>query len=65
MGCSASQNLDDIENLEVKRRNTVILKPKASIIVGEGIGQNISDNGLRIVFIFGKSFFRRVKLNYL
>eukprot|EP00795_Rhopilema_esculentum_P013064 gene13064-3842_t len=53
MGCSASQNLDDIENLQVKRKNTVILKPKASIVVGEGIGQNISDNGLRIVFIFG------------
>ena len=57
MGCSASQTVDDISPDEVKRKNTVVVKPKASISVGQGIGQNIDNDALRIVFIFGEIYF--------
>ena len=54
MGCSASQSLDDITSIEVKRKNTIVIKPRASIYVGKGIAQNIGKGASRIVFIFGK-----------
>jgi len=53
MGCSASQSHDDIIDVKNNRRNTIVVKPKASISIGQGIGQNISNDSLTVVFIFG------------
>ena len=56
MGCSASQSHDDIIGVKNNRRNTIVVKPKASISIGQGIGQNIGNDALTVVFIFGKDY---------
>ena len=49
MGCQPSKCATDVE---LKRGNTIVAKPKASITVGQGIGHHHGTE-TRVVFIFG------------
>ena len=55
MGCESSK--EDTRRQSISgRRNTLVVKPKASIKAGEGI--NIQDvNGTILIFIFGNFVF--------
>ena len=54
MGCSASRSQDDVTDVDINRKNTIVIKPKASISIGHGIVQNMSNDALRAIFIFGE-----------
>ena len=56
MGCTPSKSLDELNHLDSKQKSNPVVKPRASITVGKGIGKNIAADESRIVFIFGKIF---------
>jgi len=52
MGCDSSKEDTRRQSIGGSRRNTLVVKPKASVKAGEGI--NIHDvNGTILIFIFG------------
>ena len=60
MGICASDEYDEL--LQVRRmtmglrRNTLIVRPKVGMKVGNHINNNSSPDGIQTIFIFGKFF---------
>ena len=50
MGCESSKQARDIEN---KRKNTLVVKPRAAIQVDKGIKLG-DEKGTILIFIFGE-----------